>query len=138
MNLLQKSLYVSYAEFTLDLLTKWQKKKPDSAELKNLIKSINYIISYNNLLELERELYKDTYEKYEDVCLRRCLPTIKKRIKRYTRNMRKQRLTQQSRIANIERLLIAISMQVEKNTNTLKELTNENHETKDEPLHDNQ
>lgn len=64
--------------------------------------------------------------------------TIKKRIKRYTRNMRKQRLTQQSRIANIERLLIAISMQVEKNTNTLKELTNENHETKDEPLHDNQ
>ena len=54
MNLLQKSLYVSYAEFTLDLLTKWQKKKPDSAELKNLIKSINYIISYNNLLELER------------------------------------------------------------------------------------
>jgi hypothetical protein len=69
MNLLQKSLYVSYAEFTLDLLTKWQKKKPDSAELKNLIKSINYIISYNNLLELERELYKDTYEKYEDVCL---------------------------------------------------------------------
>ena len=44
--------------------------------------------------------------------------------------MRKQRLTQQSRIANIERLLIAISMQVEKNTNTLKELTNENHETK--------
>jgi hypothetical protein len=69
MNLLQKSLYVNYAEFTLDLLTKWQKKKPDSAELKNLIKSINYIISYNNLLELERELYKDTYEKYEDVCL---------------------------------------------------------------------
>ena len=64
--------------------------------------------------------------------------TIKKRIKRYTRNMRKQRLTQQSRIANIERLLIAISMQVEKNTNTLKELTNENYETKDEPLHDNQ
>tara|TARA_R110000868_G_C10338267_1_gene714956 strand:+ start:53 stop:277 length:225 start_codon:yes stop_codon:yes gene_type:complete len=62
-------LYVNYAEFTLDLLTKWQKKKPDSAELKNLIKSINYIISYNNLLELERELYKDTYEKYEDVCL---------------------------------------------------------------------
>jgi hypothetical protein len=52
--------------------------------------------------------------------------------------MRKQRLTQQSRIANIERLLIAISMQVEKNTNTLKELTNENYETKDEPLHDNQ
>jgi hypothetical protein len=52
--------------------------------------------------------------------------------------MRKQRLTQQSRIANIERLLIAISMQVEKNTNTLKELTNENHETKDEPLHNNQ
>ena len=69
MNLLQKSLYVNYAEFTLDLLTKWQKKKPDSAELKNLIKSISYIISYNNLLELERELYKDTYEKYEDVCL---------------------------------------------------------------------
>ena len=69
MNLLQKSLYVNYAEFTLDLLTKWQKKKPDSAELKNLIKSINYIISYNNLLELERGLYKDTYEKYEDVCL---------------------------------------------------------------------
>ena len=69
MNLLQKSLYVNYAEFTLDLLTKWQKKKPDSAELKNLIKSINHIISYNNLLELERELYKDTYEKYEDVCL---------------------------------------------------------------------
>ena len=69
MNLLQKSLYVNYAEFTLDLLTKWQKKKPDSAELKILIKSINYIISYNNLLELERELYKDTYEKYEDVCL---------------------------------------------------------------------
>tara|TARA_R110002126_G_scaffold227780_1_gene372348 strand:- start:557 stop:802 length:246 start_codon:yes stop_codon:yes gene_type:complete len=69
MNLLQKSLYVNYAEFTLDLLTKWQKKKPDSAELKNLIKSINYIISYNNLLELERKLYKDTYEKYEDVCL---------------------------------------------------------------------
>jgi len=69
MNLLQKSLYVNYAEYTVDLLTKWKEKKPDNVELTNLIKSIDFMMSYNNLLELERDLYKETYQKYENICL---------------------------------------------------------------------
>lgn len=42
-------------------MTKWYEKKPNNKELQDLIKSIQYIIEHANMIELERQLYKDHF-----------------------------------------------------------------------------
>ena len=37
------------------------KRKPNNKELQDLIKSIQYIIEHANMIEMERQLYKDHF-----------------------------------------------------------------------------
>ena len=45
----------------MDTLTDWYEKKPKNKELQNLIKSVQYIIEHTNMIELERQMYKDHF-----------------------------------------------------------------------------
>jgi len=43
-------------------LNKWYEKKPNNKELQDLIKSFQYIVEHTNMVELERQLYKDHFD----------------------------------------------------------------------------
>ena len=59
MNPLHSYIFLNSTKYALDTLTKWYEKKPNNKELQNLIKSIQYIVEHTNMVELERQLYKD-------------------------------------------------------------------------------
>lgn len=59
MNTLHSYIFLNSTKYALDTLTKWYEKKPHNKELQNLIKSIQYIVEHANMVELERQLYKD-------------------------------------------------------------------------------
>ena len=59
MNPLHSYIFLNSTKYALDTLTKWYEKKPQNVELQNLIKSIQYIVEHTNMVELERQLYKD-------------------------------------------------------------------------------
>jgi len=59
MNPLHSYIFLNSTKYALDTLTKWYEKKPQNKELQNLIKSIQYIVEHTNMVELERQLYKD-------------------------------------------------------------------------------
>lgn len=59
MNTLHSYIFLNSSKYALDTLTKWYEKKPKNKELQNLIKSIQYIVEHTNMIELERQLYKD-------------------------------------------------------------------------------
>ena len=60
MNNLHSYIFLNSTKYALDTLTKWHEKKPDNKELQNLIKSFQYIVEHANMVELERQLYKDS------------------------------------------------------------------------------
>ena len=43
-------------------MNKWYEKKPNNKELQDLIKSFQYIVEHTNMVELERQLYKDHFD----------------------------------------------------------------------------
>ena len=59
MNNLHSYIFLNSSKYALDTLTDWYKKKPKNKELQNLIKSVQYIIEHTNMVELERQMYKD-------------------------------------------------------------------------------
>ena len=44
-------------------------KKPNNKELQDLIKSVQYIVEHTNMVELERQLYRDGFNRLEKRCL---------------------------------------------------------------------
>lgn len=69
MNNLHQYIFLNRTEHALDVLTKWYDKKPNNKELQDLIKSVQYIIEYGNMVELERQLYRDGFNRLEKRCL---------------------------------------------------------------------
>lgn len=61
MNNLHSYIFLNSSKNALDTLTDWYEKKPNNKELQNLIKSVQYIIEHTNMVELERQLYKDHF-----------------------------------------------------------------------------
>ena len=61
MNNLHSYIFLNSTKYALDTLTKWYEKKPNNKELQNLIKSVQYIIEHTNMVELERQMYKDHF-----------------------------------------------------------------------------
>lgn len=61
MNNLHSYIFLNSSNNALDTLTKWYEKKPNNKELQDLIKSIQYIIEHANMIEIERQLYKDHF-----------------------------------------------------------------------------
>ena len=59
MNPLHSYIFLNSTKYALDTLTNWYEKKPQNKELQNLIKSIQYMVEHTNIVELERQLYKD-------------------------------------------------------------------------------
>lgn len=68
MNNLHSYIFLNSSNYALDVLTKWYEKKPNNKELQNLIKSFQYIVEHTNMVELERQLYKDSMSLMEDKC----------------------------------------------------------------------
>lgn len=66
MNNLHSYIFLNYSKYALDTLTNWYEKKPKNKELQNLIKSVQYIIEHTNMIELERQLYKDHFNLLAD------------------------------------------------------------------------
>ena len=69
MNDLHQYVFLSRSNHALDVLTKWYQKKPNNKELQDLIKSVQYIIEHTNMVELERQLYRDGFNQLEKRCL---------------------------------------------------------------------
>jgi len=69
MHNLHQYIFLNRSNHALDVLTKWYEKKPDNEELQDLIKSVQYIIEHTNMVEIERQLYRDTYRQLKDRCL---------------------------------------------------------------------
>lgn len=61
MNNLHSYIFLNSSKYALDTLTDWYEKKPNNKELQNLIKSIGYMIEHTNMIELERQMYKDHF-----------------------------------------------------------------------------
>lgn len=61
MHNLHSYIFLNSSNYALDVLTKWYEKKPNNVELQNLIKSFQYIVEHTNMIELERQLYKDHF-----------------------------------------------------------------------------
>lgn len=69
MNDLHQYVFLSRSNHALDVLTKWYQKKPNNKELQDLIKSVQYIIEHTNMVELERQAYRDGFNQLEKRCL---------------------------------------------------------------------
>lgn len=69
MNDLHQYIFLNRTEHALDVLTKWYDKKPNNKELQDLIKSVQYIIEYGNMVERERQVYRDSFVSLERRCL---------------------------------------------------------------------
>lgn len=69
MNDLHQYIFLNRTEHALDVLTKWYDKKPNNKELQDLIKSVQYIVEHTNMVELERQLYRDGFNRLEKRCL---------------------------------------------------------------------
>ena len=69
MNDLHQYIFLNRTEHALDVLTKWYDKKPNNKELQDLIKSVQYIIEYGNMVERERQVYRDSFVSLEKRCL---------------------------------------------------------------------
>jgi len=61
MNNLHSYIFLNSTNNALDILNKWYEKKPNNKELQDLIKSFQYIVEHTNMVELERQLYKDHF-----------------------------------------------------------------------------
>lgn len=62
MNNLHSYIFLNSTKYVLDVLQKWHKKKPQNVELQNIIKSIGYIVEHTNMIEMERQLYKEHFD----------------------------------------------------------------------------
>lgn len=62
MNNLHSYIFLNSTNNALDILNKWYEKKPNNKELQDLIKSFQYIVEHTNMVELERQLYKDHFD----------------------------------------------------------------------------
>ena len=69
MNDLHQYVFLSRSNHALDVLTKWYQKRPNNKELQDLIKSVQYIIEHTNMVELERQAYRDGFNQLEKRCL---------------------------------------------------------------------
>lgn len=69
MNDLHSYVFLNRTNHALDVLTKWYEKRPDNKELQQLIKSVQYIVEHTNMVELERQLYRDGFNRLEKRCL---------------------------------------------------------------------
>ena len=61
MNNLHSYIFLNSTNNALYILNKWYEKKPNNKELQDLIKSFQYIVEHTNMVELERQLYKDHF-----------------------------------------------------------------------------
>jgi hypothetical protein len=61
-NNLHSYIFLNSTNNALDILNKWYEKKPNNKELQDLIKSFQYIVEHTNMVELERQLYKDHFD----------------------------------------------------------------------------
>lgn len=66
---LHSYIFLNRTNHALDVLTKWYKKKPNNKELQELIKSVQYIIEHANMVERERQVYRDSFVNLERRCL---------------------------------------------------------------------
>ena len=69
MHNLHQYIFLNRTDHALDILTKWYNKKPDNKELQDLIKSVQYIVEHTNMVEIERQLYRDSYRQLQDRCI---------------------------------------------------------------------
>jgi len=68
-NNLHSYIFLKSSKYALDTLTNWYEKKPNNKELLDLIKSVQYIVEHTNMVELERQLYRDGFNRLEKRCL---------------------------------------------------------------------